>query len=72
MSRSASRAAQGYLSLATDMPEAGWRVQLLVSQKVISPQVWQTRLFAMSLMLLLATGAWLYAARSRQQARARI
>ncbi|MGB5563858.1 MAG: ATP-binding protein [Sedimenticolaceae bacterium] len=58
---------EGYLSLATDMPEAGWRVQLLISQKVISPQVWQTRLFAMSLMLLLATGAWLYAARSRRR-----
>jgi len=57
----------GYLGLATDMPQAGWRVQLLVSQKVIAPQVWQTRLLAFTLLLLLATTVWLYAARRRRQ-----
>jgi len=50
-----------------DMPQAGWRVQLLVSQKVIAPQVWQTRLLAFTLLLLLATTVWLYAARRRRQ-----
>ncbi len=57
----------GYIAVATDMPEADWRVQLLVSQQVIAPQVWQTRLFAMSLLVLLATTAWLYAARRRRR-----
>ncbi len=57
----------GYLSIATDMPSAGWRVHLLVSQQVVAPQVWQTRLFAMSLLLLLAAGAWLYAERIRNR-----
>jgi len=57
---------ESFIAVATDMPEAGWRVQLLVSQKVIAPQVWQTRLFAMSLLLLLATIGWLIAARNRQ------
>lgn len=56
-----------YISLATDMPEAGWRVQLLMSQKVVNPQVWQTRLFAMTLLLLLATAGWLFAQRSRRR-----
>lgn len=57
----------GYLGLATDMPQAGWRVQLLVSQKVIAPQVWQTRLLALALLSLLATAGWLYAAHRRRQ-----
>jgi two-component system C4-dicarboxylate transport sensor histidine kinase DctB len=57
----------GYLSIATDMPSAGWRVRLLVSQQIVAPQVWQTRLFAMSLLLLLAAGAWLYAERIRNR-----
>ena len=57
----------GYISLATDMPEAGWRVQLLMSQKVVNPQIWQSRLFAMSLMLLLAIAGWLFAQRSRRR-----
>ena len=56
-----------YLAIATDMAEAGWRVHLLVSQEVIASQVWQTRLFAMSLLLLVATGAWLYVARNRNR-----
>jgi two-component system C4-dicarboxylate transport sensor histidine kinase DctB len=49
------------------MPQAGWRVQLLVSQQVIAPQVWQTRLFALTLSLLLATAAWLFSARIRRR-----
>ena len=57
----------GYISMATDMPRAGWRVQLLVSQKVVMPQVWQTRLLAMALMMLLATAGWLYQQRRRRQ-----
>lgn len=56
----------GYISMATDMPQAGWRVQLLLSQKAIAPQVWQARLFAITLFLLLAAGWWLYAARRRR------
>lgn len=56
-----------FLSLTRDMPTAGWRVHLLVSQAVISPQVVQTRLFAMSTLLLLVTGAWLYSARDRRR-----
>ena len=56
----------GFISMATDMPRAGWRVQLLVSQKAIAPQVWLTRLLAMTLLLLLATAGWLYAARRRR------
>ena len=56
-----------FIAIATDMPEAGWRVHLLVSQAAIAPQVWQTRLFAMSLMLLLAAAAWLYAERIRRR-----
>jgi two-component system C4-dicarboxylate transport sensor histidine kinase DctB len=57
----------GYLGLATDMPQADWRVQLLVSQRVIAPQVWQTRLLVLTLLLLLVTAGWLYAARRRRQ-----
>ena len=53
----------GYISMATDMPQAGWRVQLLISQKVVVPQVWQTRLLAMALLLLLVTAGWLYSQR---------
>jgi len=56
-----------FVGIARDMPEAGWRVHLLVSQQVIAPQVWQTRLFAMSLLMLLATAGWLYAARNRRR-----
>ena len=59
--------AAGYISLATDMPQAGWRVQLLMSQKVVNPQVWQARLFAMTLLLLLATAGWLFAQRNRRR-----
>ncbi|MCB1801271.1 MAG: sensor histidine kinase [Gammaproteobacteria bacterium] len=57
-----------YIAHAADMPQAGWRVELLVAQRVISPQVWQARLLALSLLLLLSTAAWLYNARRRQQA----
>ncbi|MGB5201868.1 MAG: ATP-binding protein [Sedimenticolaceae bacterium] len=56
-----------YLSVATDMPQAGWRVQLLLSQQVIAPRVWQTRLFALTLLLLLATAVWLFSARIRRR-----
>jgi two-component system C4-dicarboxylate transport sensor histidine kinase DctB len=56
----------GYISMATDMPQAGWRVQLLISQKVVVPQVWQTRLLAMALLLLLVTAGWLYSQRWRR------
>ncbi len=57
----------GFIGVSTDMPQAGWRVQLLVSQQVITPQVWQTRLFAMSLLILLATVGWLYAESRRRR-----
>ena len=57
----------GYISMATDMPQAGWRVQLLISQKVVVPQVWQTRLLAMALLLLLVTAGWLYSQRWRRR-----
>ena len=56
-----------FLAVETEMPVAGWQVQLLVSPQVIAPQVWQTRLFVMSLLLLLATVTWLIAARSRRR-----
>jgi len=55
-----------FIRLGTDMPRAGWRVQLLVPQKVIAPLVWQTRLLAMTLLALLATAGWVYAARRRR------
>jgi len=58
---------EGFISLVTDMPQAGWQVRLLSSQAVVAPQVWQTRLFALSLLLLLATSAWLYIGRSRRR-----
>ncbi|MCB1789376.1 MAG: sensor histidine kinase [Gammaproteobacteria bacterium] len=57
----------GYIARAAEMPDAGWRVELLVSQEVIAPQVWQTRLFTMSMLMLLMTAVWLYAGRRRQQ-----
>ncbi len=57
----------GYISMATDMPQAGWRVRLLISQKVVVPQVWQTRLLAMALLLLLVTAGWLYSQRWRRR-----
>lgn len=57
-----------YIARAADMPQADWRVELLVAQKVIEPQVWQARLLALSLLLLLSTAAWLYMARRRQLA----
>ncbi len=56
-----------FLAVETEMPVAGWHVQLLVSPQVVAPQVWQTRLFVMSLLLLLATVTWLIAARSRRR-----
>ena len=49
------------------MPQAGWRVRLLISQKVVVPQVWQTRLLAMALLLLLVTAGWLYSQRWRRR-----
>ena len=61
-----------YVSVATYMPQAGWRVQLLLSQQVIVPQVWQTRLLALTLLLLLATAAWLFSARIRRRRDRRI
>ncbi len=61
------RDGERYLSMTRDMPKAGWRIHLLVSQAVISPQVVQTRLFAMSTLLLLVTGARLYTARDRRR-----
>lgn len=57
----------GFISVASYMPLADWQVRLLVSQKVIAPQLWQTRLLALTLMILGATGGWLYAARRRRQ-----
>lgn len=56
-----------YVGIATDMPKAGWRVHLLVSQQLIAPQVWQTRLFSMSMLFLLLTAAWLFGARYRRK-----
>ncbi len=56
-----------FVGVATEMADAGWRVRLLLPPEVVAPQVWQTRLFAMSLLLLLATTAWLFAARSRRR-----
>lgn len=56
-----------YLALHTAMPAAGWQVQLLLARGVIEPQVWQTRLFALSLMTLAVTVAWLYRARRRRR-----
>lgn len=53
----------GFISMATEMPQAGWRVQLLISQKVVVPQVWQTRILATALLLLMATAGWLYSQR---------
>jgi two-component system C4-dicarboxylate transport sensor histidine kinase DctB len=55
------------IGVASDMPQAGWRVHLLTSEQVITPQVWQTRLFALSLLLLLGTLVWLYAQRNRRR-----
>jgi len=55
------------LGVATDMPQAGWRVQLLTSERVVTPQVWQTRIFALSLLLLLITAVWLTLARGRRR-----
>lgn len=57
---------QGYIGIATDMPQADWLVQLLVSQGVIAPQVWQTRLFVMTLLVLSTITVWLYLARRRR------
>lgn len=56
----------GYIGRAAEMPEAGWRVELLVSQQVVAPQVWQTRLLTLSLLMLFATAGWLYAGRRRR------
>ncbi len=56
-----------YVGIATDMPTVGWRVHLLVSQQLVAAQVWQTRLFVMSMLFLLLTAAWLLAARYRRK-----
>jgi len=42
-------------------------VHLLVPQRLVAPQVWQTRLLAMTLLALLATVGWLYMQRNRRR-----
>lgn len=56
-----------YLGIVRDMPEAGWQVRLLVSQGLVAPQVWQARLLAMSLLVLVATVIGLLLARWRRR-----
>jgi len=55
------------VSVAMEMPRAGWRVHLLSSEKAIVLQVWQTRLFALSLLALLAMATWLFVQRNRRR-----
>ena len=57
----------GFLSVVRDMPKAGWQVRLLFSPRVIAPQVWQARLLASSLLLLVATVIALLFARYRRR-----
>lgn len=57
----------GYMGLSTDMPLAGWRVGLLMSQDAIALQVWQTRLVALSILVLLVTVISLYLAGIRRR-----
>ena len=56
-----------YASLATDMPEAGWRVQLLMSSKAVAARVWQARMLVLSLLLLSATAVWLALSAARRR-----
>ena len=56
-----------YLSILRDMPEAGWEVRLLVPQGLVEPQVWQTRLLVLSLLVLATTGMALLLARFRRR-----
>jgi two-component system C4-dicarboxylate transport sensor histidine kinase DctB len=57
----------GFVSIVRDMPEAGWQVRLLVSQRMITPQVWQVRLLALSLLVLGAMVIGLLLARARRR-----
>ncbi|MCB1775081.1 MAG: sensor histidine kinase, partial [Gammaproteobacteria bacterium] len=48
---------RSYVGVAHDMPDVGWHAQLLIPRETVQPQVWQTRLFALtSLFLLLLVG----------------
>ena len=58
---------RGFISILHDMPEAGWQVRLLVDRQQITPQVWQTRLLALSLLLLAAMVVGLLVARARRR-----
>lgn len=56
-----------YLSIMSDMPEAGWQVRLLVPQGLVEPQVWQTRLLVLSLLVLATTAIALFLTRLRRR-----
>jgi two-component system C4-dicarboxylate transport sensor histidine kinase DctB len=56
---------RSFIAIARDMPDVGWRAQLLMPRKTVQPQVWQTRLFAFTSMILLLVVAWSYLQRHR-------
>lgn len=54
------------ISLFRDMPEVGWRVQLLIPRAAVQPLVLQARLFALTLLILLSVLVWSYLQRRRR------
>jgi len=65
MLRVAEPDGRSYIGIARDMPDVGWRAQLLIPRETVQPQVWQTRLFAFTSMILLLVIAWSYLQRHR-------
>lgn len=56
---------RSYIGIAHDMPDVGWHAQLLIPSETVQPQVWQTRLFALTSLALLLVAARSYLHRHR-------
>lgn len=54
------------IGIARDMPEVGWRVQMLIPGDVAAAEVWRTRLFALTVLVLVTLVGWSYAQRRRR------
>jgi two-component system C4-dicarboxylate transport sensor histidine kinase DctB len=56
---------RSFIGIVHDMPDVGWRAQLLIPRETVQPQVWQTRLFALTSLGLLLVAARSYLQRNR-------
>jgi two-component system C4-dicarboxylate transport sensor histidine kinase DctB len=65
--RVAGSGGTSFLRVERAMPEVGWHVQLLIPSGRVQPQVWQTRLFALTFLVLLVLIGWSYLQRRKRQ-----